>query len=457
LLTQEDITIIKNSIAKGASDEELKFCLTVARRYKLDPFKQQIWFVKRWDSGADNGKGGKGAHVWTPQVGINGLMFSAARDHKKDFGSVGLPEYGPMHDAEWTDNGKLKKFKAPEWARVKVWKRGASEPTEAQVWWDEYAPAELGKAPFWRKMPRRMLGKCATALAIREAYPDLGGLYIPEEMERMGEEYTESGRQIIEGVPAGGSKEAAQAVGARVIQELQQKIAARQTSPSSTAPEGVGPVVSDTVAATGSTLKKKIISIAMPSDAAEAAHVFGDLDENIVQVIKGPCMGIKLEDKDIYVIPISHVVVLEAACQEQGYGYQEVSGLPSPSLSQKEGSKAAENAVGNPSEKGVSLTPDTPTAIIGTIQAIRAKQKAKKPNAKEHYQLVISDQVYFCYRTTLWPILDQLKPGMEVEFFIKDRVLNGFKKANGREFDADGITPIIQNSEPRPAAGRLFV
>lgn len=210
LLNQEEITIVKNSIAKGASDEELKFCLTVARRYRLDPFKQQIWFVKRWDKNADNGKGGTGAHVWTPQVGINGLLFAAARDHKQEFGSVSLPEYGPLVALEG-----YPKLKGPEWARVKVWKRGATEPTEAQAWWDEYAPADLSVAPFWRKMPRRMIGKCATALAIRQTYPDLGGLYIPEECERMNEDFTPAGRQIIE---QGGSARAAQAVAARKIE-----------------------------------------------------------------------------------------------------------------------------------------------------------------------------------------------------------------------------------------------
>lgn len=193
LLNQEEVTLVKNSIAKGASDEELKFCLTVARRYKLDPFKQQIWFVSRWDKSADNGKGGKGAHVWTPQVGINGLLFAAARDHKKDFGSVSIPEYGPMITV--SGQGKMQ---APEWAKVKVWKKGEAEPTEAIAWWDEYSPADLDKAPFWRKMPRRMLAKCATALAVRQAYPDLGGLYIPEEMERMGDDVTPEGRRIIE-------------------------------------------------------------------------------------------------------------------------------------------------------------------------------------------------------------------------------------------------------------------
>jgi hypothetical protein len=190
LLTQDEITLIKNNVAKGASDEELKFLLTVARRYRLDPFKQQIWFVQRWDKNADDGKGGKGAKVWTPQVGVNGLLFAAGRDHKGDLGSIGKPEYGPMV--------KVGNIQAPEWASVKVWKKGATEPTEAEAWWSEYAPADLSVAPFWRKMPRRMLAKCATALAIRQAYPDLGGLYIPEEIERMNEDVTPSGRRILE-------------------------------------------------------------------------------------------------------------------------------------------------------------------------------------------------------------------------------------------------------------------
>jgi hypothetical protein len=190
ILNESEVAIVKNNIAKGCSDEELKFCLTVARRYRMDPFKKQIWFVKRWDKGADDGRGGNGGFVWTPQVGINGLLFAAARDHNQTFGSVSLPEYGPML--------KVGNVNAPEWARVKVWKKGEPEPTEAQAWWTEYAPYDLSKAPFWQKMPRRMIAKCATALAIRQAYPDLGGLYIPEEMERMSEQVTPNGRRIID-------------------------------------------------------------------------------------------------------------------------------------------------------------------------------------------------------------------------------------------------------------------
>src|SRR5215475_9663880 len=186
-LNRDEVELVKNTICKGATDVELQLCLTVARRYRLDPFKKQIWFVPRWDKNAVNADGGKGAMVWTTTVGIDGLTFAAARDHREEYGNIDLPEYGPLNN-----------LKQPEWAKVQVWKKGATHPTRAIAYWDEYAPYDLDKAPFWRKMPRRMLGKCATALAIRQAYPDLGGLYIPEEMDRIGEDFTPGGRRIVQ-------------------------------------------------------------------------------------------------------------------------------------------------------------------------------------------------------------------------------------------------------------------
>ena len=261
-LGPDQLTILKNSICRGATDDELKFCLIVAERYKLDPFKRQIWFVPRWDSKADNGKGGKGAQVYTPQVGIDGLLYCASRDHRHDFGSISLPEFGPLQDVEWNDDGKMRKFKAPEWALVKAWKKGVAEPTEAQAYWDEYAPHDFTKAPFWRKMPRRMLAKCATALAIRQAYPNLGGIYIPEECERINEDFTNSGREIV---VSGGTREAQQEVAQRRIEEMKAKIDARKKDSIPEEPKGVieldfsldesSPIVRGEIAALLETLK----------------------------------------------------------------------------------------------------------------------------------------------------------------------------------------------------------
>lgn len=189
-LTDEEVALVKNHIAKGATDEELRFCLAVARRYKLDPFRGQIWFVKRGDSSAQGGS------RWVAIVGINGLQHVAARDHA-DYGSIDEAEFGPMHEVTWRYKGQgaIRKLQAPEWAKVSVWKKGSERPTSVTVWWDEIYP-DIDYAPLVRQMPRLMLAKCARAQAIREAYPATDGLYIREEFQGP-PEFTPSGRPIV--------------------------------------------------------------------------------------------------------------------------------------------------------------------------------------------------------------------------------------------------------------------
>jgi RecT family protein len=192
-LSEAEVELVRNHIAKGASNEELTFCLGVARRYKLDPFRGQIWFVKRRDKSLDKydrqTKEKVTGYRWIPIVGINGLLHIAARDHKKEFGSISKISYGPMIDVEWTEwewvNGKpvpkgKHKLRVPEWAEVNVYKRNDPMPTVGQVFWEEIYP-DVTNAPLVRQMPRLMLGKCATAQAIRKAYPATDGLYVQEE------------------------------------------------------------------------------------------------------------------------------------------------------------------------------------------------------------------------------------------------------------------------------------
>ena len=206
-LSEAEVELVRNHIAKGASNEELAFCLGVARRYKLDPFRGQIWFIKRADRQLDKRdpvtkKWVKG-YKWIPIVGINGLLHIAARDHKKHFGSLSKVTYGPMIDVEWTEGywGKDErgdaqwvtkakhKIRVPESAEVNAFKRGDPLPTVGQVFWEEIYP-NVDNAPLVRQMPRLMLGKCAKAQAIRAAYPATDGLYLQEEF--MVEQYEPS-------------------------------------------------------------------------------------------------------------------------------------------------------------------------------------------------------------------------------------------------------------------------
>ena len=192
-LTLDEVSLVRNHIANGASDTELQFCLAVARRHRLDPFRGQIWFVKRRDSTAEGG------YRWIPITGINGMLHIAARDHK-DFGSNDEPEFGPMHAVKWSGyNGKSGTIQAPEWASVKLWKKGHEHPIVAKVFWEEIYP-DVSNAPLVRQMPRLMLGKCALAQAVRRAYPATDGLYIKEEFQGP-PEFTPGGR-VMEVIPA---------------------------------------------------------------------------------------------------------------------------------------------------------------------------------------------------------------------------------------------------------------
>jgi RecT family len=196
-LTLDEVALVRNHIAKGSTDEELKFCLAVARRRKLDPFKGQIWFVKRRDSTAEGG------HRWIPITGIDGLCHLAARDHK-DYGTVGEPTFGPMHAVSFSKNGqgRPETIQAPEYATVSIWKKGIDRPSTSTVYWDEIYP-NIDYAPLVRQMPRLMLGKCAVAQALRRTYPATGGLYIPEEVQGP-PEFTPEGRamEILPAQPA---------------------------------------------------------------------------------------------------------------------------------------------------------------------------------------------------------------------------------------------------------------
>jgi len=45
-LTDEQVAIIKKTVAKGTTDTELAYFLQVAKAYELSPFKKEVWCYK---------------------------------------------------------------------------------------------------------------------------------------------------------------------------------------------------------------------------------------------------------------------------------------------------------------------------------------------------------------------------------------------------------------------------
>lgn len=156
-VTEADIALITQTVAKGATKQQLAMYLHDCKRLRTHPLDRKLHFTT-W--------GGK----YTPIVGID-YMRQLAHETGACLG-ISDPEFEG-------DPDEPKFFKATVTAKRLV--QGQVADFTATARWSEYCRTD---GPMWKKMPHTMLGKCAEALALRKGFPELGKVYTAEEMDQ---------------------------------------------------------------------------------------------------------------------------------------------------------------------------------------------------------------------------------------------------------------------------------
>lgn len=168
LFSRKEIETIRRTVAKGATEDEFRMFMHLARTYGLDPFNKEIWFIK-YDK--------ENPVIMTSRDGYlkiadrhpayDGIVSDVVRKNDRFIRRIdGIEhEYG-------TDRGPI------VGAYALVYRKDRKYPVYVFAPFEEYNAG----TKVWNQYPSAMILKCAESMALKRAFT-VSGLVSREEME----------------------------------------------------------------------------------------------------------------------------------------------------------------------------------------------------------------------------------------------------------------------------------
>jgi phage recombination protein Bet len=175
------IELIKKTVAKGASNDELELFLHLASTYHLDPFLKEIWFIKRY-------KKEGGQYVLDPN---SPALIMTSRDGYLKISQMN-PAFDGLNSFEVREGDEFEydsvndtvkhKFGTKRGKIIGAWAKclhKTRKPAVVFVPFDEYNQ----ESNVWKTYPSAMIRKVAEVIVLKRQF-SISGLVTQEELTR---------------------------------------------------------------------------------------------------------------------------------------------------------------------------------------------------------------------------------------------------------------------------------
>ena len=164
----DEVTTIRNTVARGASDNELKMFLHLSQTYGLDPFAKEIWFIKA---------GGQPVIM----TGRDGYLKIA--NNRKEYEGIVSDVVYEGDSFQRTVDGVSHTYSASKrggilGAYALVYRQGIRFPAYVFAPFRDYNKGNN----IWKQYPHAMILKVAESMALKRAF-SLSGLVTREEWD----------------------------------------------------------------------------------------------------------------------------------------------------------------------------------------------------------------------------------------------------------------------------------